>query len=187
MPLPPKFRKPATAAAAKAAPKSRWAGVKARSQDPMPHPGMYRFRVLEAVEGYNPGTGNQSEKFKLEIVTIYEQAQEIHSAGEVVGAIFMGTPAGMGEAKTMILNAAGFEDEASFDAYDNDGSGEAIAAALGNANAFSENGFTIIGRLFDCQVMRGKDTPDKTDFYRVYHAAPVGEDEQDQTPATWLE
>lgn len=193
MPVPPKFRKPQAAAPKKPAGASRWAGVEAgKSNDPMPHPGMYRFRVLEAVEGYNPGTGSASQKIKLEIVTIYEQASEIHTVGEVVSAIYMGTPAGMGETINMIMAAAGFDDFAAYKAYDNDGSGQATAAALGNANEFSEAGFTIVGRLFDCQVSRGKDVPPRapetvsTDFYRKYNSAPVAEDEQDQTPGTWL-
>jgi len=76
--------------------------------------------------------------------------------------------------------AAGFstdkEGMAAFYAWD--ANSEFYDASLGNVNALSEQGFTLVGRAVDVDVLRGKATPDGADFYREYRWHPVPDEEQ---------
>lgn len=179
-----KFNRPVAGAPA-GKKKSRYAGIQAaQPKDPMPHVGVYRFRVLECTEGHNPGKGTDSFKATLEIVDL-EESNTHHSAGQRVVFIQLlsgkGGPAGLARSKSFVMAAAGFEDEAEFDAFDPNG--EFIDACVGASNAYSERGDTIIGRLVDGEVLRGNTTPDGLDYYREFAWGVVPEDQQDAVAA----
>jgi hypothetical protein len=150
----------------------------------MPHafPGVYRFRVDGCEEGHNPGKGTQSYKIALTIVGMADregnelQSNSFHHVGDTVNAIFMlTTAAGLSRVKSFVVASSGFVDEEQYDAVDPDG--EFIEATVGAKNDFSEKGFTIVGRLVDCEVTRGNATPEG-DYYREYAWGVVAEEEQ---------
>jgi hypothetical protein len=175
-----KFQRPTGTGAAPAKKKSRYAGIQAaQPRDPMPHAGAYRFKVLECSEGNNPGKGTDSFKAKLEIVAIYDDVSE-HRVGQTVAFIQLlsgkGGPAGLARTKAFVMGAAGYDDEAEYDAFDPDG--EFIDACTGAQNQYATDGYTIVGRLVDCQVLRGNATADGTDYYRDFAWCPVPEAEQ---------
>lgn len=191
-----KFKRPAAATKPANAPagkrRSKYGGVKANTpQDPMPFPGLYRFRVLECAEGQNPGKGTDSFKTKLEIVA-FEGPEVIDAVGDEVFVGWVtsgkGGPSGLGRVKAFVIGTAGYDDEAEYDEFDPDG--EFIDACVGSRNDYSEAGLTIIGRLVDCEVTRGNPVIDsktnevktgrdgKPDFYREYAWAPVEDDGQ---------
>ena len=161
--------------------RSKYGGVKANEpRDPMPHIGLYRFRVLACEEGHNPGKGADSFKTHLEIVDLDEVAAKNHEKGDTV---FMpqrvggnGSASGLARVKSFVMGAAGYDDEDEYDAFDP--SGEFIDAQVGNRNDYSEAGLTIIGRLVDCEVTRGNATADGADYYREYAWAPVEDEGQ---------
>ena len=176
-----KFNKPAVkAAGAKAVKKSRYAGIAAAApRDPMAHVGTYRFRVLTCEEGHNPGKGTDSFKSTHEIVDLDEEAAKHHKIGDVVFFTQRiggnGASSGLARVKAFIMSAAGFEDEAEYDAFDP--AGEYIDACTGTANEYSDKGI-VIGRVVDCMVSRGNATADGQDYYREYAWAVV-EDSDD--------
>lgn len=180
-----RFQRPA----AKAAPtkkKSRYAGVTAAgARDPMPHAGEYIFRVLDAQEGSNPGTGTDSFKATLEVV---ESSSENHDVGDTVAFIQLisgkGGPAGLSRTKAFIMAATGIEDEEAYDSLDPDGL--FIEACTGASNAFSEafaeltGGNPIVGRLVRCKVLRGRPTAkDPSDYYRDFAWGLLEDEHQD--------
>ena len=176
---PGKFNRPA-AGATPAKKKSRYAGIQAaQPRDPMPHVGVYRFRVLACEEGHNPGKGHDSFKIKLEIVDL-EPTNTHHKVGQSVSAIFLvsgpGGQAGLARTKAFVMAAAGFENEAEYDAFDPDG--EFIDACAGAQNEYAARGDTILGRLVDCEVIRGNDIPGGTDYYRDFAWGVVPDAEQ---------
>lgn len=181
-----KFNKPAAGAAPKKnVKKSRYAGIQAATpRDPMPHVGTYRFRVIEAVEGQNPGNGNESYKVKFEIVDLDEDGARHHKAGDVVVMVQLltgkGGPSGLQRVKSFVMAAAGYEDESEFDAFDPEGL--FIDSTAGNVNAMSERG-SIIGRVVDCMVTRGNATADGADYYREFAWAAVGDEDPQQDTA----
>lgn len=155
---------------------SKYAGNKiATPRDPMPMPGAYRFEVLKCEETVNPGTGNESFKAHLKVLAL---DNEDHKEGDTVVAIFSTkAKAGLSRIKSLVMFASGYEDESEFDAFDPDG--EFIEACAEYANSYSEAGLTIVGRIVDCEVRKGKATPEGDDFYREYDWAVVPEDEQE--------
>jgi hypothetical protein len=177
-----KFQKPAAKAASanvggagKA--KSRWAGMRSSApRDPFPHVGTYRFRVSEIEKGFNPGKQRESIKTRLVIVDADDKGQESHAIGDQVFMLNFMTTAGTQEFQAFVTAAAGFEDDDAFVAECGD-DGAFVDALLGQGTYPA----TLLGRLVDCQVTRGKD--DGTgDYYRKYSFAPVSEEEQDETP-----
>lgn len=182
----PRPAAPAAGAAPRAArtppkPVSRYAGIKAgEDRDPMPHVGDYRFRIVELIEGVNPGKGNRmSTKIGMEIHTLYDPNNANHREGDLVRAVHLHTTAGLSELKRQVMGSAGYETEKEFDTFEEGNEGALIDASLGRDNAFFQAGFTIVGRLVDCSVSKGNDTHDG-DYYRKYSWAVVDETEQDQ-------
>lgn len=171
-----KFKRPAAAGAGAAkgaarVKKSKYAGVSAAApRDPMPHAGTYRFRIVGCEPGFNPGSGTESFKAKLEIVDLDEEAAQHHETGDTVVAIFLtsgkGAQAGLARVKSFVMAASGYEDEDEFNDFDPDG--EFIDAC--------ESGDHLPGRLVDAQVTRGKDR-EGGDYYREYSWGVVGPDE----------
>jgi hypothetical protein len=164
-----KFQRP-VAGAAPQKKKSRYAGIQAaQPKDPMPHAGEYRFKVLGCEEGHNPGKGTDSFKAKLEIVAL-DDGNTHHRVGDTVVFIQLLTgkagPAGLARTKSFVMAAAGFDDEAAYDAFDPDG--EFIDAQTGAQNEYAARGELIAGSLVDCKVIRGNPTPDGVDYYREF-------------------
>jgi hypothetical protein len=147
---------------------SKWAGVKSsKPRDPIPHAGLYRFKLLRA----EPGRTGEWFKIHLEIV---DQAagQTMHANGDHVAVLFRTVDdAGQSRCKAFFVAAAGYDDDASYDAVDADGA---------MIDAFFERGddSQLAGRLVDCRVARGKDMPDGSDYYREYEFSPVADAEQ---------
>jgi len=168
------FNRPTVGAKPTAKKKSRYAGIQEKQRDPMPEVGEYRFRVVELIEATNPGTLKESVKMHVKPLELV--GSEYHEGTQML-CLFMRTTAGLGELKRAVRYAAGFESVDEFDTFDPDG--EFIDACVGAVNAFSEAGITVIGRIVDCKVTRGKDTGDG-DWYRQYQWSVVPEDEQDQ-------
>lgn len=165
-----KFSRPNAAVSQPAARKSRYAGIQAaQPRHPIPHAGVYRFRVLGCEEGSNPGKGTESFKAHLEIIEI-DGHNPNHNIGDHVVMIQLLTgaagPFGLARVKAFVMAAAGYADESEFDAFDPQGG--FIDAIVGAANEYSARGDTIVGNLVDCQVLRGNPTPDGSDYYRDY-------------------
>ncbi len=162
--------------------KSRYAGIpSAAPRDPMPHVGEYRLRVIGNTAGHNEGTGTDSYKSSLEIVGLDEKAAENHAEGDQVIVVQLtsgkAAKAGLPRVKAYVMAAAGYETDEEYDAFDPEG--EFIDSTEGQANQYSAADLTIVGRLVDCKVTRGKNTPDGDDYYREFHWSVVPEDEQD--------
>jgi hypothetical protein len=183
-----KFQKPAAksangaAAAGGGRPKSRWAGMRsAKPRDPMPHVGIYRLRITEIEKRYgNAGNGNrESVVTAFAIVDLDEKGSEAHAAGDVVKMINLYTSAGMAEFQAFVNAAGGFESDDDYVAALGDDGGF-VAGILGEGSGPAQA--TLVGRLVDVEVGRGKDDG-KGDYYRRYAFAVVGEDEQDETPS----
>lgn len=153
----------ANAAKSPPARKSKWAGVKSsKPRDPIPHKGDYRFRLVRGEPG------RTGEWFKV-ILSIEDQAegQTKHDLGDEVAILFRTIDdAGQSRCKAFFVAVAGFEDDAAYDEFDPDGA---------KIDAFFERGedSELAGRLVDCSVRRGKDTPDGSDYYREFEWAPV--------------
>lgn len=149
--------------------KSRYHGIKAtQPRSSIPHVGDYLFRIVDVDEGRNPKTGKDSVKADLEVVEI-DEGNTKHSVGEVVRAIFgVSSVLGAGEYKAFTMAGAGFEDEDEYDAFDPEG--DFLEAVVGEINEYSEEygEKPLVDRHVACSVMRGNDTPDGTDYYRVY-------------------
>lgn len=177
---------PAAAKPAVRGPKrSRFAGVKTlEPRAEMPEVGIYRFRIDAAEEGFNQGTGNQSAKFSLTVVGV---ADGTHQVGDTVKFVELltgkGGQFGVARLKGFVMTAAGYDDEAAYDEWDPNA--DFLEAVLGASNEFSERGCTIIGRLIDGEVKRGKDVINPQtgaatgDWYRIYTWMAVPEDEQE--------
>jgi hypothetical protein len=170
-----KFSKPTPGARPTVKKKSRYAGIVERDRDPMPDVGGYRFRIVGAEEATNPGT--MKESIKIHVRPVELVGNEYQDGAQML-CLFMRTTAGLAELKRCIRFAAGFEEVEAYDAFDPEG--EFIDACMGVVNEYSEAGATVIGRLVDCNVSRGKDTGNG-DWYRQYQWAVVPEAEQDQT------
>ena len=172
-------------AAATAAPKtagSRWDGIESTPPKlPILGKGTYRVRVIGCVETVNPGKGSTTFKATLSVVDALAGATNAAGDSVVVLEMTSGKAAqsGMGRVKAFVIAAAGFSDQASFNAYTPDGG--FIDAVLGVANEFSARGDTINGRLVDVEVAAGNATADGADYYRVYSWSAVDDTEQDPT------
>lgn len=174
-----KFAKPVPGAKpAVSARKSRYAGIVERNRDPMPDVGKYRLRIVSLEEAQNPGT--MKESVKVKVVAVELVGNEYQDRGGEMLCLFMRTTAGLAELKKCVRHAAGFEDVDQYDAFDPDGF--FIDACVGQANEYSNAGLTVVGRIVDTEVRKGKDTG-TGDWYRDYVWAVVGEDEQDQVPS----
>jgi hypothetical protein len=141
--------------------KSRYAGIVETNRDPMPDVGTYRFRLVSCEEATNPGT--MKESIKIHVVPVTKVGSEYEEGAQML-CLFMRT-------------TAGFDSAEEYDAFDPDG--EFIDSCMGVANEYSEAGATVVGRLVDCVVTRGKDTGNG-DWYRQYQWSVTPEDEQDQ-------
>jgi hypothetical protein len=166
--------------------KSMYEGVEsAEPKDPMPHAGLYRFRVLNVEAGYNQGKNTTSHKVTLEIVAGLG-GEELDSAEHSVGDTVLipwvvdgakSAPYNRQRVKAFTMNAAGYETDAEYNEFDP--AGEFIDSTAGVSNDYSEAELTIIGRLVDCQVMRGKPTADGKDYFREYAWFVVPDEDQD--------
>lgn len=177
------------AAAGKATPKrpparkSRYAGVKANvPRDPMLDVGEYRLRVLMNEETRADYAGAKTwYRANLQVVAcIGDDATP--EGSEVVAVFGVETVAGLGEAKSYVMAAAGFEDEGEYDEFDPEG--EHIDATVGEVNEYSADGPPLVGRLVDVEVKKGNPCKDKDgnlngDYYRKYYWAVVPEEDQE--------
>lgn len=179
MPI-PRFNRPVAKPVVEAPKKHRrFGGIRAASgQTDIPRVGVYRFEVLAITEGHNEQTEDDSFKISLRIVTIFDGG-EGHAENEAVIVPLKLTGKagkfGRAEAKSFVMAAAGFEDEAEYDEYDPDG--DFIEACLGDDNAYSNRGDTLVGRLVDGEIKRGKDRADG-DYWRRYTWGVVPDSEQ---------
>ena len=169
--------RPGTVAPAGGAPKSRWAGMRSsKPKDPFPEPGTYRFRVDSIERGFNPGKNRESLKTHLSVVDQDDQGAESHNIGDTLIMVNFFTSAGMSEFQSFVNAAGGFEDDDAFVATCTD-DGKFVDALTGTGTYPA----TLDGRLVDCQVTRGKQAADGTNYPR-YAWSVVEEDEQDVTP-----
>lgn len=179
--------------------RSKYGGIAcADTRDPMLGIGTYRVRVVSCTEGYNPGKRRESYKVGVQVVEAAPDAQT--PVGAAATIVHFMTPAGLGELKRWAMHAAGFgptlddyadataaktklrDGEAAFDELDArcGYSGAVLEKAAGKAN----NAPSLIGRLVDVIVSRGKDVPNPQsgaptgDFFRVYTWGVVDESEQ---------
>lgn len=185
-----KFTKPVAGAAAKPpVRKSRYAGIELKDdRDPMLDVGEHRVRIRLCEETQNPGT--LKESVKVRIVPVSLVGNEYVEDEKQRLMLFMRTTAGLAEFKRCVAKSAGFEDYPEYDAFDPPETGWFLEACLGNtceeARAFSDAGLSIIGRLVDVTVRRGKDAIDPKskqptgDWYRQYTFDVVPDEEQDQ-------
>jgi len=189
-----KFGVPASApATAPAAPpqRSRYGGIQCgEARDPMLDLGTYRVRIVSCTEGSNPKTGRASVKLGVCVVAASPDAGTPVDA--VCTVVHLATPIGLGELKTMLVHAAGCgptlaqraagdiraiakEGEARYDAVDaSTYPGSIIEATAGTANGAP----SMIGRLVDVVVTRGRDTKSEGDWYRNFRWGAVPEAEQ---------
>lgn len=171
-----KFKRPAAAGAGAAkgaarVKKSKYAGVSAAApRDPMPEVGEYRFEILNVEAGFNPGKGQESFKISLRVAGLDDEAAKHHAEDDRLFVVFVtsgsGAQAGLSRVKAFVMAAAGYDDEAEYDAFDPDG--EFIDAC--------EGGEHLPGRFVDARVTRGKDDG-KGGYYREYAWGVVGPDE----------
>jgi hypothetical protein len=150
--------------------------------------GTYRLQITSCAEGWNPGKRRESYKVTARVV----EAEGETAVGATCTIVHFINPAGLGELKRLVMHAAGFglslearatcanlrqsliEAEAAFDALDESfgggTQGSVIEASAGKANGAP----SIVGRLVDCIVQRGKDVPNPQtgaptgDYFRVY-------------------
>lgn len=176
---------PAPAAAFGASP---WRGVQsAKPRSPMLGTGDYVVRVLSNELGYNPNSREQSFKGSVEVMWAAEGSQTMVGERAAVINKLHGPSAELGyqRSKAYIVAAAGFESDAEYDAFDPNG--DFAQAVTGTANAYSQEGYGIVGRLVRVRVSRGNDVIDKVtkqptgDYYREYSWSPIPEENQDQT------
>lgn len=168
-----------TAPATTGAKKSIYAGIQANvPREPIPDKGTYTLKVLDTVEGNNPGKGTVSFKTRFEIVEIHDGGANM-KVGAVVVVPFVtegskAAPQNRSRVKAQVMACAGFDDETEYDAFDPDGL--FIEACKGDSNPRSEEVATTYNdRLVLCQVERGKATPDGADYYREYAWATIDE------------
>lgn len=186
---------PAATPAPGAPPRSRYAGITcADTRDPMIGCGIYRVKIVAATEGRNPGTGRESFKTTIQVVAAGDDAETAEGTACTMVSLIDKPPA-LAELKRMAMHAAGFgpsleelhadpaaakrallEGEAAYDAA------EPYPGAVLEATAGHSNGApSLVGRLVDVVVSRGKDVLDpKTkeptgDYYRVYRWGRVDE------------
>ena len=184
MPLPAtnKFAKPgATAAAkppAKAKPKQKkfGAATDAVPRDPMLPEGGFRVRHIGAEELIHPVKKTTSWRVQFE------------ANGEAFIALFHNTTAGIAEFQRYVMAAAGYDSAAEYSEFDPEG--DFFETVIGEANAFSDAGLSIEGRVCDVRVTYGKACVDKAtgeptgDHYRQYKwtVVPDSDDDQNATP-----
>lgn len=159
---------------------SRYAGAQSSApRDPMPTVGSYRFRVVGTETGSNPGKGTESFKAKLEVV----QSEGDQALAPDTTCVFLqlltgkAGPAGISRVKRFAMFAAGFDNDADYDAWDPDGEFLDSLEEVGDV----EGGLN--GRLVECDVSRGNDVTKNGvptgDYYREYTWYVVPEQEQD--------
>lgn len=167
---------------------SPWRGVQsAKPRDPLMCIGDYVVRVTSNELGFNPNSREQSFKGHVEIMWAAENSQS--RVGEHCVILFKlhGRSAEMNyqRSKAYIMAAAGFTSDAEYDTFDPNG--DFGMAVVGTANAYSQAGYGINGRLVRVRVSRGNDVLDKNtkqptgDYYREYSWEPIPEEQQDQT------
>lgn len=173
---------PATPAAPARRP-AKYGGIHARgNRDPMPAEGTYRFVVMACKEQQAQKRGGcDTYQVKLKIEHISEGGIG-HRVGDTVTVLFVtsggGAESGFSRLKAFFVNAAGFENEADYDAFDPDGG--FIEASAGVRSEYSEpflaEGQSLVGQLVDCRVARGREIEGKNDYYREYNWYPVVDD-----------
>lgn len=166
---------------------SPWKGVQsAKPRSPMLGTGDYVVRVIKNELGVNPNSREQS--FKGEVEVMWAEEGSLSRVGEHCAVInkLHGRSAELGyqRSKAYIVAAAGFETDAEYDAFDPNG--DFAQAVTGTANAYSQAGLGIVGRLVRVRVSRGNDVLDDKkqptgDYYREYSWSPYPEENQDQT------
>ena len=190
-PGPAAFGAPRAAAPAPIAPPaggSRWAGLQpARYREPMLDVGTYVVRVLSNELTRNGQTNEETFKGHVEVVHAEEGARSRVGDRAAVICKLVG-PAAQRNAERMmsyIMGAAGYADVTEYDTFDPQR--RFISAVQGEANEYSAQGATIVGRLVWARVSRGNDVLDKTtkqptgDYYRDTIWTPVEEAQQDAT------
>jgi len=161
------FNKGASAAKPAPAKKSKWAGVKSsKPRDPVIHAGTYRLQIERGE------VGRTGEWFKVHF-TIAAQAdgQSMHADGDNVVLLFRTIDdAGQSRCKAFFVAAAGYDDDAGYDAADPDGA---------MIDAFFDRGedSALIGRFVDVRVSKGREKDDG-DYYRECVWSPVADAEQ---------
>lgn len=177
--------KPA-AAKPKPKPKKFGAATDATPRDPMLPEGDFRVRHLSGEELVHPS--KKTISWRVQYMAVSEEGE----SGPYI-ALFMNTTAGIAEFQRYCVAMAGYEDAASFNEFaqsvmpdaDLDEASDAFfTSVIGDANAFSEAGLTIEGRLTDVRVTYGKACVDQNgqptgDHYRQYKWAVVSDEEQD--------
>jgi len=197
MPVPPnnKFAKPGAAAGAKPKPTAKpkpkpkkfGAATDAQPKDPMLDAGAFRVRHLGGEELVHPV--KKSLSWRVQFMTVSEEGE----AGPFI-ALFMNTTAGIAEYQRYCVATAGYDNATEFnefaqavmpDAELDEASDAFFTSVIGDANAFSEAGLTLEGRLVDVEVWMGKPVIDREtqqptgDHYRNYKWVPVPDEEQD--------
>jgi hypothetical protein len=177
-------RKPVARPAPERVSKYADAGEPGDMRDPLPVPGDYRVRVLECED--NPSPKNKSIswfKAKLEILALEgPEAEQAHRIGDVVGFLQQtagnGADQGVPRVVAFVRNAAGYETYEEYKAFDP--KGYFVDTVGGIASEYSERGETIVGRIVDTRVTRGRPTKDGNDYYREHAWSVVSDDEQDE-------
>jgi hypothetical protein len=162
--------------------------------------GTYRMRVIACAEGHNPGKRRDSYKVTLHVEDAAEGSTT--TVGTVCTMVSLHTNAGLSELKRFAFHAAGFgptldqrqsdptaakrlavEGEAKYNELEEASfgyQGAILEASAGHANGAP----SIVGRLVDVSVSRGKDVVNQQtgqptgDYYRSYVWGVVPEDEQ---------
>lgn len=170
---------------------SLWSGVQSQQdRDPMLGLGYYRVRVISNEVTVKPDH-TKKKTFKATIQVVIVDGECVDRVGDtrvyLEGVSGDSAEYGLGRSKTYMMKAAGYEDDASFDAFDPEGL--FINAIVGAANAFSEAfPANITGRLVDVRVTQGKPKLDKDtrqvvpgEFWSEHAWKVVPEEEQDTT------
>ena len=191
----------ATPAAPAAPARSKYGGITASdTRDPMLGLGSYRVVIAACAEGYNPG--KRRETYKVTVVVRDASEGADTPIGTSCTVVHFMTPAGLGELKRLAMAAAGYgptladralgkinlkeamkDAEEKFDSVDESFGyqGAILEASAGKANGAP----TLVGRVVDVTVTRGKDVPNPQtgaptgDFFRLYVWGTVPDDEQD--------
>lgn len=178
----------------------KYGGVpSAGNRSPFPHQGDFRFRVKSARGGNNGDydfVNVELEVISYEPHATAERAKDggpMHKPGDIVGfhQFYSGNceKTGVPRLKLFTRAAAGFDNDADFEACLEEHAREFVVEsdpvdwslvleAIGEFRELTEKGITVIGRLVDATVGRGKDMPDGSDWYRNYSWRPVPDDEQ---------
>lgn len=180
---PPPARPPVAAGA------SMWSGVQsAADRDPKLGVGHYRLRVVSNEITIKPDhTKKKTFKATFDVVEAMPGSTDKAGDARVHLETISGDSAqyGLERSKAYMVAAAGYDGDATYDAFDP--KGEFLSAIVGVANSYSAQfPANIVGRLVDVRVSQGNPVLDKVtkaptgDYWRVCSWTPVPETEQVQ-------